>query len=92
MHLVGFLESISGALCLKMSVTQFSLKWGFSPTRVKPGFSPAGGLNPPTLVAVPVIKSKVKKASIVYWLEHCAENDQVVSSNHSTCICGNWFL
>jgi len=31
LHLVGFLETISGALCLKMSLTQFSPKWGFSP-------------------------------------------------------------
>jgi len=34
----------------KMSLTQFSPKWGFIPTQVKPGFSPAGGLNLPTLV------------------------------------------
>jgi len=49
LHLVGFLESISSALCLKMSLTQFSPKWGFSPIQVKPGFSPVCGLNLPTL-------------------------------------------
>jgi len=38
LHLVGLLESISGALCI-MGLTQFS------PTRL----NPAGGLNLPTL-------------------------------------------
>jgi len=46
LHLVGFLESISSALHLKMSLTQFSSKWGFSQT----GLNPAGGLNLPTLI------------------------------------------
>ena len=30
-------------------LTQFSPNRGFSPTRVKPGFNPGGGLNLPTL-------------------------------------------